>query len=305
MKILVTGSEGFLGKNLTAWLDNIQTGKAKFDGLSTDLEWTGYDVHSAPDSLPGLCEKADFIFHLAGVNRPRDPAEFMEVNYGLTSRLLQSLRESGNCAPVMISSSIQAALENPYGQSKREGEKLLFDYSRETGAPVLVYRFPNLFGKWSRPNYNSAVATFCHHIAAGLPITVNDPSVTLTLAYVDDVVEELLRALTGNPTREGDYCRVPVEFKVTLGEIVRLLYEFKASRETKSIPDLSDPFVKRLHATYLSFLPTDGFGYPLKMNVDDRGSFTEIFRTVDRGQVSVNISKPGITNGNHWHQTKN
>lgn len=303
--ILITGSGGFLGKNLISQLENIRQGRTALPDLSPEWEWFGFDVDSDPDSLDSLCEKADFVFHLAGVNRPKEPGEFMAVNYGLTSRLLTLLKKHRNPSPVMIASSTQAALENPYGASKREGEKLLFDYGRKTGASVLVYRFPNLFGKWCRPNYNSAVATFCRNIAADLPITVNDPTVTLTLAYIDDVIAELLRALAGKPNRDGDYCRVPIEHRVELGEIVRLLRQFRAARRDRSIPDLSDPFVNKLYATYLSHLPTDTFSYPLTMNVDDRGSFTEILRTSDRGQFSVNISKPHITKGDHWHHTKN
>ena len=305
MKVLVTGANGFLGRNLCAQLDNIRQGKARHALLSSDLEMFRFDVDTGPDLLERYAKEADFVFHLAGVNRPKEESEFMRVNRDLTSRLLDLLKKGNSRAPVMISSSIQAALDNPYGLSKRAGEQLLFDYAAQTGSRVLVYRFPNLFGKWSRPNYNSAVATFCHHIAADQPIQVNDPAVVLTLAYVDDVVEELLRALAGCPTKDGDYCTVPVTHQVTLGEIVRLIRSFKESRQTKEVPDLSDPFTAKLYATYLSFLPADRFSYPLRMNTDPRGSFTEIIRTADRGQFSVNISKPGITKGNHWHHTKN
>ncbi|MBQ3389230.1 MAG: NAD-dependent epimerase/dehydratase family protein [Thermoguttaceae bacterium] len=305
MKVLVTGANGFLGRNLCAQLDNIRQGKARHALLSSDLEVFRFDVDTDPDLLERYAKEADFVFHLAGVNRPKEESEFMRVNRDLTRRLLDLLKKGNSRAPVMISSSIQAALDNPYGLSKRAGEQLLFDYAEQTGSGVLVYRFPNLFGKWSRPNYNSAVATFCHHIAADQPIQVNDPAVVLTLAYVDDVVEELLRALAGCPTKDGDYCTVPVTHRVTLGEIVRLIRSFKESRQTKEVPDLSDPFTAKLYATYLSFLPADRFSYPLKMNTDPRGSFTEIIRTADRGQFSVNISKPGITKGNHWHHTKN
>ena len=305
MKVLVTGANGFLGRNLCAQLDNIRQGKARHALLSSDLEVFRFDVDTDPDLLERYAKEADFVFHLAGVNRPKEESEFMRVNRDLTRRLLDLLKKGNSRAPVMISSSIQAALDNPYGLSKRAGEQLLFDYAAQTGCRVLVYRFPNLFGKWSRPNYNSAVATFCHHIAADQPIQVNDPAVVLTLAYVDDVVEELLRALAGCPTKDGDYCTVPVTHRVTLGEIVRLIRSFKESRQTKEVPDLSDPFTAKLYATYLSFLPADRFSYPLKMNTDPRGSFTEIIRTADRGQFSVNISKPGITKGNHWHHTKN
>ena len=305
MKVLVTGANGFLGRNLCVQLDNIRQGKARHALISSDLVVFRFDVDTDPDLLERYAKEADFVFHLAGVNRPKEESEFMRVNRDLTSRLLDLLKKGNSRAPVMISSSIQAALDNPYGLSKRAGEQLLFDYAAQTGCRVLVYRFPNLFGKWSRPNYNSAVATFCHHIAADQPIQVNDPAVVLTLAYVDDVVEELLRALAGCPTKDGDYCTVPVTHQVTLGEIVRLIRSFKESRQTKEVPDLSDPFTAKLYATYLSFLPADRFSYPLKMNTDPRGSFTEIIRTADRGQFSVNISKPGITKGNHWHHTKN
>ena len=304
MKVLITGSGGFLGKNLCAQLENIRRGKARHALLTADLELFRYDVDTPPELLEDYARGADFVFHLAGVNRPQDPADFMRVNRGLTERLLDLLEESGNRAPVMISSSIQAELDNPYGASKRAGEELMFDYARRTGAPVYVYRFPNLFGKWSRPNYNSAVATFCHNIAAGLPITVRDPAAELTLAYVDDAVDELLRALAGRPTRRGDFCAVPTVHRTTLGELTDTLYSFKKSREARSIPDLSDPLTAKLYATYLSFLPTDSFAYPLKMNVDERGSFTEMIRTPDRGQVSINVSKPHIVKGNHWHHTK-
>lgn len=304
MKVLVTGSGGFLGKNLCAQLEIIRDGKARHPLLSPDLELFRFDVETPPRLLEEYARKADFVFHLAGANRPKEESEFMRVNRDLTSRLLDLLEANSNRAPVMLSSSTQAALDNPYGLSKRAGEELLFDYTRRTGAAVCVYRFPNLFGKWSRPNYNSAVATFCHNIAADLPITVSDPSVCLTLAYVDDAVEELLRALAGRPTREGDYCVVPVVHRATLGEITAALYSFKASREAKTIPDLSDPFTAKLYATYLSFLPADGFAYPLKMNADARGSFTEMFRTADRGQFSINVSKPRVIKGNHWHHTK-
>ncbi len=229
----------------------------------------------------------------------------MEGNFGFTSTLLEKLKKYGNICPVMISSSIQAKLDNPYGRSKKAGEDLLFNYSQETGARVLVYRFPNVFGKWCRPNYNSAIATFCHNIAHDLPIIVNDPKIVLNLVYIDDLVNELINALEGKENRVGDFCEVPVVYTVTLGKIVELIYSFKKSREELSIPDMSDEFTKKLYSTYLSYLPEDQFSYELKMNVDNRGSFTEFIRTLDRGQVSVNISKPGITKGNHWHHTKN
>ncbi|MFY9279666.1 MAG: capsular polysaccharide biosynthesis protein CapF [Caldicoprobacterales bacterium] len=294
MKILITGAKGFIGKNLVAELKNRNY---------TDI--FEYDKDTDPDLLDKYCEEADFVFHLAGVNRPKDESEFMEGNFGFTSTLLEKLKKYGNICPVMISSSIQAKLDNPYGRSKKAGEDLLFNYSQETGARVLVYRFPNVFGKWCRPNYNSAIATFCHNIARDLPIIVNDPKIVLNLVYIDDLVNELINALEGKENRVGDFCEVPVVYTVTLGKIVELIYSFKKSREELSIPDMSDEFTKKLYSTYLSYLPEDQFSYELKMNVDNRGSFTEFIRTLDRGQVSVNISKPGITKGNHWHHTKN
>ena len=306
MKILVTGARGFVGRNLVSQLRNIRDGKIKNHVLSgTDLEILEYDVDTDPSLLDDYCRQADFVFNLAGVNRPKDQAEFMKGNFGFASTLLDTLKKHGNACPVMISSSTQAALDNPYGESKRAGEELMFGYARRTGAKVLVYRFPNVFGKWCRPNYNSAVATFCHNIAHGLPIQVNDPNVVMHLVYIDDVVEELIGALGGQEHRQGDYCEVPVVHTVTLGRIVELLYSFKESRNTLGVPDQGDAFAKKLYSTYLSYLPEDAFGYPLKMNVDARGSFTEIIRTPDRGQFSVNISKPRITKGNHWHHTKN
>ena len=294
MKILITGAKGFIGKNLIAELKN-----RKY----TDI--FEYDRDTDPALLDEYCRKADFVFHLAGVNRPKEQSEFMEGNFGFTSALLNALKKYKNNCPVMISSSIQAELDNPYGKSKKAGEELLFDYSKETGAKVLIYRFPNVFGKWCRPNYNSAVATFCYNIAHDLPISVNDPSVVMNLVYIDDVVSELISALECKENRSGDYCEVPLVHTITLGEIVELIYSFKKSREERSVPDMSDAFTKKLYSTYLSYLPEDQFSYELKMNVDNRGSFTEFIKTPDRGQVSVNISKPGITKGNHWHHTKN
>ncbi len=284
MRILITGANGFVGKNLCASLP--------------EHELYRYDVATDPALLDGYCQNADFVFHLAGVNRPKDPKEFMEGNFSFTSVLLETLKKHGNTCPIVLSSSTQAALDNPYGQSKRAGEDLLKAYGAETGAKVIIYRFPNLFGKWCRPNYNSAIATFCHNITRGLPITVNDPSVELTVVYIDDLIDEFKRALAGDPSEA-------VSHKATLGRIVELLEGFRDSRNTFSVPDLSDPFVKKLHATYLSYLPEDGFSYPLKMNVDSRGSFTEVLRTEHHGQFSVNIAKPGIVKGNHWHHTKN
>ena len=305
MNILVTGAKGFVGRNLVSQLHNIQSGKAKNYGVFSDMQVFEYDVDSDPCELDVYCKRADFVFNLAGVNRPKDQAEFMQGNFGFASALLDTLKKYNNSCPVMISSSTQAALDNPYGESKRAGENLLFDYALETGARVLVYRFPNVFGKWCRPNYNSAVATFCNNIAHNLPIQVNDPSVMLHLVYVDDVVDELIAALSGNEHREGDYCVVPIVHTVTLGKIVDLLYSFREMSGNLQVPDLGDPFTKKLYSTYLSYFPKDKFSYPLKMNVDSRGSFTEIIRTPDRGQFSVNISKPGITKGQHWHHTKN
>lgn len=295
-----------MGRNLCAQLRNIRDGKAKNYAVSGDLTLYEYDLNSTPEELDAYCRDADFVFNLAGVNRPQDPAEFMRGNFGFASTLLATLKKHGNTCPVMISSSIQAALDNPYGESKRAGEQLLFDYAEETGAKVLVYRFPNLFGKWCRPNYNSAVATFCNNIANDLPITVNDPSVVMHLVYIDDVVDELIGALTGGEHCDGAFCVVPTSHRITLGAIVDLLHTFRRMPETLEVPDTTkDGFAKKLYATYLSYLPSDRFAYDLKMNVDPRGSFTEIIRTADRGQFSVNVSKPGITKGQHWHHTKN
>ncbi len=305
MKILITGAKGFVGKNLVASLKNIRDGKDKTTVIDPAMEIFEFDIDTEPELLEGYCKEADFVFHLAGVNRPQNEAEFMEGNFGFTSTLLGLLEKHKNVCPVMISSSIQAALDNPYGRSKKAGEDLMFDYGKRTGAKVLVYRFPNLFGKWCRPNYNSVIATFCHNVAYGLPIQVNDPAVVLNLVYIDDLVQEMLCALQGKAHEKDGYAYVPTVHEVTLGRIAELIVSFKESRDTKAVPDMEDAFSKKLYSTYLSYLPTDAFSYPLKMNVDDRGSFTEILRTADRGQVSVNISKPGITKGNHWHHTKN
>jgi UDP-2-acetamido-2,6-beta-L-arabino-hexul-4-ose reductase len=305
MKVFITGAKGFIGKNLIAQLNNIAEGKAKGYESLKGVVILPYDIDTDPALLADYCKKADFVFHLAGVNRPKAEEEFMEGNFGFTSTLLDALEQAGNRCPVMISSSIQAALDNPYGISKKAGEELLFDYSKRTGAPVLVYRFPNVFGKWCRPNYNSAVATFCYNIANGLPIQVNDPKVVMNLVYIDDVINELVNALVGTPNHDGKYCKVPVEHQVELGKIAELLYSFKESRENLYVPDLAEPLVKKLYSTYLSYLPTDAFSYPLTMHTDQRGSFTEFLKSPERGQVSVNISKPGITKGEHWHHTKN
>lgn len=294
MKILVTGAKGFIGKNLIAQLKNKEY---------TDIY--EYDIDTDPNLLDSYCKEADFVFHLAGVNRPKETSEFMEGNFGFTSTLLDTLKKYNNNCPIMISSSIQAKLDNPYGQSKKAGEDLIFAYGKETGAEVLVYRFPNVFGKWCRPNYNSAVATFCNNIANDLPIQVNDESYVMNLVYIDDVVEELINAVESNATMEGAFCEVPIVHTITLGEIAKLLYSFKESRQNITVANMSDAFAKKLYSTYLSYLPKDKFSYPLTMHSDNRGSFTEFIRTPDRGQVSVNVSKPGITKGNHWHHTKN
>jgi UDP-2-acetamido-2,6-beta-L-arabino-hexul-4-ose reductase len=304
MRVLVTGAHGFVGKNLCAQLKNIMSGKAKNYPV-TISEVMEYDLDTDPMLLNGFCRRADFVFNLAGVNRPKDTEEFMKGNFGFASTLLDILKKHHNTCPVMISSSTQASLDNPYGESKRAGERLMFTYSRETGSKVLVYRFPNVFGKWCRPNYNSAVATFCNNIANDFPIQVNDPSVMMNLVYIDDVVEELIAALNQSEHYDGNYCVVPVVYTITLGDIVDLLYSFKEMPQTLGVPDLSEAFVKKLYSTYLSYLPKDKFTYPVKMNIDDRGSFTEIIRTVGCGQFSVNISRPGITKGQHWHHTKN
>lgn len=305
MNILITGAKGFIGKNLVAELNNIKDGKAKGYSVSPELTLFEYDIDTDPVLLDGYCKEADFVFHLAGVNRPKDQAEFMEGNFGFTSQLLDTLKKHINNCPVMLSSSIQAELKNPYGFSKKAGEDLLLEYGRETASEVLIYRFPNVFGKWCRPNYNSAVATFCHNIAHDLPIQVNDRSVMMTLVYIDDVISELISAIKGKPNKEGMLCKVPIEYRIALGEIVDLINSFKESRENLQVPNLSDVFTKKLYSTYLSYLPEDGFSYPLKMMVDYRGSFTEFLKSPDRGQVSINISKPGITKGQHWHHTKN
>lgn len=305
MNILVTGAKGFVGKNLVSQLHNIQSGKARNYAVSTDLNVFEYDIDSDLAELGVYCENADFVFNLAGVNRPKDQSEFMEGNFGFASTLLETLKKHNNTCPVMISSSTQAALDNLYGESKRAGENLLFEYAKETGAKVLVYRFPNVFGKWCRPNYNSAIATFCNNVANGLPIQVNDPSAVMNLVYVDDVVDELIAALTGNEHCQDAYCVVPVVHTITLGGVVDLLYSFKEMPGNLNVPDVGNLFTKKLYSTYLSYLPKEKFSYPVQMKVDDRGSFTEIIRTPDRGQFSVNISKPGVTKGQHWHHTKN
>lgn len=294
MNILVTGSKGFIGQNLVAELRN--------RGFRDIFE---FDKETNNGLLEEYCEKADFIYHLAGVNRPENQNEFMTGNFGFTQDLLQFLKKYRNNCPIMLSSSIQAELLNPYGESKRAVEELLFEYGVESNSSVLVYRFPNVFGKWSRPNYNSAIATFCYNIARDLPVQVNDPNTLMTLVYIDDVVDELINALNEGGNKVGKYYEVKNSHQIFLGEIVKLIRSFKNSRTDNFIIDMSNEFVKKLYSTYLSFLPEDDFKYPLKMNVDNRGSFTEFIKTKSFGQVSVNISKFGIVKGNHWHHTKN
>lgn len=295
MNILITGARGFMGKNLRSAL----TGRYG-DAHRLML----LDMPHTEEELLAAAAEADFVFHLAGVNRPTDPADFQKGNADFTRQLLTLLKERGKRPPVLLSSSIQAALENPYGQSKLSAEQAVADYGRETGAAVYLYRLPNVFGKWSRPNYNSAVATFCHNVARGLPITVNDPSVTLRLVYIDDVVEEFLRAMEGQPHREGEWCTVQPVHEVNLGHMAELIQSFPALRDSLTAPDQSDPLVKKLYATYLSFLPPEDFSRPTVTHADQRGSFTELLHMGSRGQVSLNISKPHITKGDHWHQTK-
>ncbi len=309
MNILVTGAKGFAGRNLVANLRNIKEGKNRTrPDISID-EIFEYDVDSTAEDLREYCSKADFVFHLAGINRPKDASEF-SGNYGILGTVLDTLKECKNTCPVMLSSSVQATLEgrfagSEYGKSKLEAENILFAYGRETGARALVYRLPNLFGKWCRPNYNSAVATFCNNIAKDLPITVNDPSVELELLYIDDFVEEMLNALESKETKNGDFCAFSVTHRVTLGEIVELLDAFRAQSQTLVMPEIPDnSFAKKLYSTYLSYLPEEKVSIPLKMNCDARGSFTEILKTVNCGQFSVNVSNPGITKGQHWHNTK-
>ena len=322
MNILVTGARGFVGRNLCAQLKNIRDGKAGRCGDLTIEEVFEYDIDSTPEQLDGWCRECDFVFNLAGVNRPKDPREFMDGNFGFATVLLDTLKKHCNTCPVMISSSVQATLagrfgKSEYGMSKKAGEELMFRYGEQTGARVLVYRFPNLYGKWCRPNYNSAIATFCSNIANDLPITVNDPAVELEVLYIDDLVDEMLCALMGREhrcefdgvdavfTEDGRYCASPVTHHVTLGEIVALLRQFHDLPQTLMIPEIpADSFAKRLFSTYLSYLPKDKAVFDLKMNCDQRGSFTELVRTLNCGQVSINISRPGVTKGQHWHNTK-
>lgn len=326
MKILVTGAKGFVGKNLCATLYNIRDGKDRTRPNLKVEEVLEYDIDTDPALFEDFCKKADFVFNLAGVNRPKESSEFMEGNFGFASTLLDTLKKNENKCPVMLSSSQQASLtgrfgNSEYGRSKKAGEELFLKYQEETGAKVLIYRFPNLFGKWCRPNYNSAVATFCNNIANDLPIQVNDPSVEMELLYIDDLVAEMLDALEGkehrcefdglevipttNCANKGKYCYCPVTHKITLGGIVDLIHKFAEQPKTLMIPEIPEgSFAKKLYSTYLSYLPKEKVAFPLKMNVDDRGSFTELVHTLNSGQVSINISKPGITKGQHWHNTK-
>ncbi len=321
MNILITGANGFVGKNLVETLKTIRDGKHRTRPLLRIEEIYCYDIDSTPEELDAYCKQADFVFNLAGVNRPQNTEEFMQGNFGFASTLLNTLKKHGNTCPVMLSSSIQATCigryDSEYGRSKKAGEDLFFAYGEETGAKVLVYRFPNLFGKWCRPNYNSAVATFCHNTAHDLPLTINDPSIQLELLYIDDLVEEMLDALEGVEHHcifdgittvlcdDGEFCAAPTTHKVTLGEIVELLDAFKSQPGTLVMPAIAEgSFAKKLYSTYLSYLPKEKAAFPLNMNVDERGSFTELLKTAAHGQVSVNISKPGITKGQHWHHTK-
>ena len=311
MNILVTGANGFVGKNLTARLETLRDGRDRTRPSLQIGEIYRCTREMSPEALADCCKKADLVVHLAGVNRPKDPEEFAAGNTDFTRTLLETLRKSGNRCPVLLASSIQASLTgrfagSPYGQSKKAAEELLLAYGEETGAAGMIYRLPNLFGKWCRPNYNSVVATFCHNISRELPITASDPAVELELVYIDDLIDEILDAMEGHPHRsEGAYCRVPVSHRVTLGEIVRLLHSFHDQPRTLLLPEIPEgSFEKKLYSTYLSYLPPEKIAFPLKMNVDERGSFTELLKTASCGQVSVNVSKPGITKGQHWHNSK-
>ncbi len=305
MNILITGARGFIGKNLLVALKNIRDGKDKTRRLSPDLVIWEYGRDTCSELLDEYCSKADFVFNLAGVNRPKAQAEFTAGNSTFVSELLDKLEWHANKCPVMLASSIQAGLETPYGRSKKAGEDILLAHAAITGASALIYRFPNVFGKWCRPNYNSAIATFCYNITRDLPITVNDPSAILNLAYIDDVIDELIHALEGNPTRQGVMCVVPVTHTIQLGTIVKVLQSFKNTRDDLSVPDMAAALTKKLYATYLSYLPENKFSYPLKMKIDPRGSFTEVIRTADCGQFSGNILHHGIIKGTPWHNTKN
>jgi len=294
MKILVTGAKGFIGKNLIAELKNQNYVNVLECGRDTELS-----------ILDDYCKDADFIFHLAGVNRPKDDSEFMDVNYGFTSKLISLLKKHNNTCPIVLSSSIQAEINNAYGTSKKAMEDLLLDYHKTTAARVFIYRLLNVFGKWCQPNYNSVIATFCHNVAHDLPINISDPNVIMSLVYIDDVVDELISAIESNKNYTGSFYEISQSYTSSLGDIAKQIYSFKSSREQRSIPDMSDQFTKKLYSTYLSYLPKNQFSYSLNMNIDNRGSFTEFIKTQDRGQVSVNISKPGVTKGNHWHHSKN
>lgn len=294
MKILVTGAKGFVGRNLIAELKN--------RGYNEIYEC---DIETTIEELETYTKECEFVFHLAGVNRPEKEEDFMKGNFGFTSDLLEMLKKNNNKSTIVITSSIQAKLDNPYGKSKKAGEDLMFEYSEKTGAKVIVYRLPNVFGKWCKPNYNSAVATFCNNIANDLPITVNDPNVIMNLVYIDDVVEEFIGTLEGKEHIQEKFGYIPTVHIIKLGEIVELIKSFKESRKNLMLPNMKDEFSKKLYSTYLTYLPENQFNYELKMNIDNRGSFTEMFKTEERGQISVNISKPGITKGNHWHNTKN
>ena len=305
MKILVTGANGFVGKNLCATLKNIADGKDTAHNITSDITVLPYDLGTDPSLLDDYCRECDFVVHLAGVSHPETEEDFMSGNFDFTLAVLDTLKKHNNNCPVLMSSSVESELDNPYGRSKKAGEELMFNYAKETDVKIMVYRLPDLFGKWCRPNYNSIVATFCYNIARDLPITVNNRDINMTLVYVDDLVDEIIEAIIGNENCEGAFCKVPTEYKITLGEIADLIYSFKDSRETRLVPDMADGFTKKLYATYLSYIPQGSFSYPLKMNVDDRGSVTEFLRTADRGQISINVLKLGIVKGNHWHNTKN
>jgi UDP-2-acetamido-2,6-beta-L-arabino-hexul-4-ose reductase len=292
--ILITGSEGFIGKNLRVSLQQCE-----------EIRLLCFDVQNDPATLENLLDQSDFIFHLAGVNRPQNPAEFKTGNTDLTEKICNYLSTTGRQVPIVMTSSTQAALNNSYGESKRGAEDAVFAYGRKSSSAVYVFRLPNVFGKWCRPNYNSGIATFCNNIAQDLPIQVNDPNVVLKLVYIDDVVRTFVALLNGVADLDGEFCQMSPVHMMKVGDIVELIRSFRESREQRIIPDMSDPFIKKLYSTYLSYLPNSQFSYPLTMNVDDRGSFTEFIKTPDRGQVSINISKPGITKGNHWHHTKN
>ena len=305
MRILVTGAKGFVGSNLVTELNNIKEGKDETFKLDSNLEIFPYDIDTDPALLDNYCKQANFVFNLAGVNRPKNQEDFMKGNFGFATTLLNTLKKYKNNCPVMISSSIQAAFDNPYGKSKKAGEDLMIEYSKETKAKVLIYRFPNIFGKWCRPNYNSAVATFCNNIASGLPVQVNDRNHPMDLVYIDDVVNELIHSAEGHENKTGEYCKVPVEYHTTLGEIVDLLYSFKESRKSLYVPDMYNGFSKKLYSTYLSYLPLDEFSYPLISHVNNKGSFTEFLKSKERGQISINVCHPNIIKGEHWHHTKN